>query len=178
MKLRTCGIALIAAAMSSGCFRAEAKTPGPPPALEIPEPPSRLVIPVTFEPPPTPTPSPTPTPTPRPTPPVSSGRGTPPPTGTPPVTTPPPSDPPPPPPVLQTNTNMAELERQANDRLDRADKDLAKIAGTPLSKNAQAQFDSAKRFAKQARDAINAKNFVYALYCADKAATLASLLLK
>ncbi|HVQ41848.1 MAG TPA: hypothetical protein VMS54_06570 [Vicinamibacterales bacterium] len=47
-----------------------------------------------------------------------------------------------------------------------------------MSVDAREQYDSAKRFVRMAEDKLREKNFVYAEYCADKAATLASLLVK
>ena len=56
--------------------------------------------------------------------------------------------------------------------------DLKRVQRASLSADAKEQFDSAERFARMAEDALRTKNFVYAFYCADKAATLASLLVK
>ncbi len=81
-------------------------------------------------------------------------------------------------PVLQTATSLAELEARARERLDRAEKDLALVSRGALGPDARDQYDSAARFIRMAKEAITAKNFVYAAYCADKAATLASLLVK
>jgi hypothetical protein len=47
-----------------------------------------------------------------------------------------------------------------------------------LSADAREQYDSAQRFVHLAEAKLLEKNFVYADYCADKAATLASLLVK
>ena len=170
------GIVVFAAVMSTGCFKAEAKTPAAAPALETPEPPDRVVFPVTLDPPPAPiVPTPTPTPTPRPTPTPAAGRGATPPPTTPPATTTPPTDPPTPPPVLQT-APLGELASQAKDRYDRADQDLKRISPNALSKNARGQYDSATRFVRLAKEAMEAKNYVYAMYCADKALSITSLL--
>ena len=167
------GIALMAAAMAGGCLRAEAKTPAPAPVLQTPEPPARLVIPVSIE-PPAPTPTPTPTPTPRPAT-NTGGRATAPP---PPVTPPVQEATPPPPTVLQTNASQTDLEKRAKDRLEVAQRDLLRVSAMTLGKDAQEQYQSAKRFVRMAQDALAAKNFVQAVYCADKAATLAGLLAK
>ena len=63
-------------------------------------------------------------------------------------------------------------------RLKQARDDLKRVQRSLLSADAKEQYDSAERFARMADAAISAKNFVYAGYCADKAATLASLLVK
>jgi hypothetical protein len=47
-----------------------------------------------------------------------------------------------------------------------------------LGREAQSQYDNAMRFIRTTQQALAAKNFVYAAYCADKAATLAALLVK
>ena len=55
---------------------------------------------------------------------------------------------------------------------------MGKVKKDALPRSAREQFDSAERFIKMARSALGVKNFVYAYYCADKAATLAELLVK
>lgn len=72
----------------------------------------------------------------------------------------------------------AEVERQATERLKRAEDDLKRVQKASLPADARDQFDTAQRFVRMAQDAMRGKNFVYAFYCADKAATLASLLVK
>jgi len=71
-----------------------------------------------------------------------------------------------------------EVEQRATARLKKAEDDLKRVQKTSLPADARDQFESAERFVRMAQEAIKAKNFVYALYCADKAATLASLLVK
>ena len=159
---------------SGACTKLRARTPEPPPpSLTTPDPPSRLVIPIPVEPPEPPPASTTDKPAP-----VTTGR----PTGnrvTPPAT--PPTAPPvetTPPPVLQTGGSSAELEARTRERLDRAQKDLGRVSRDGLGNNARDQYDSALRFIRMAKDAMTARNFPYAHYCADKAATLASQLVK
>ena len=163
------------AVTSAACDKVQAKTPGPvpDPALTVPAPPRPLIIPVPTEPTPTPTPAETPAPTPsRPT----SGRGTPPPSPTP-VPTPTPTAEATPP-VLQAGSSLKELENRAKERLERATQDLKRVTFTSLGADARDQYNSAASFIRKAEDAIRVKNFIYAHYCADKAATLAGLLLK
>jgi hypothetical protein len=161
-----------------GCGLLHAKAPGPTPALSVPEPPLRLVIPVSIDPPaatPAPTASPAPATPPRPTP--APARPTPTPTPTTTTTTPPPVDTPPP--VLHTAAaSLADLETRARERLGRAEKDLGRVSRNALGPDARDQYDSAARFIRMAKDAIAARILVYAAYCADKAATLAGLLVK
>lgn len=80
--------------------------------------------------------------------------------------------------MLQTSASQLELEARTKERLERANKDLLRVSVGSLGKDAQEQYQSAKRFVRMAQDALIAKNFVAAFYCADKAATLASLLAK
>ena len=165
---------LLAVVVSVGCVHAQAKTVGPDPVLTTPDPPARVLIPVPPEsllPPPTPTPEPTPTPVAgRPAVPV---RPTPTPTTTP-VPTPTPIENPP---VLQT-ANMGALEVQARERLDRAEKDFAKLKRDSLGPDARDNYDVAARYIRQAHQALNDKNFTFAKTCADKAAIIAGLLIK
>jgi len=174
--VRISALAAMIGVTAAACGHAQAKTPGPTPALAVPDPPSRLVIPVALEiPAPTPAPSDKPVPTTSPRP--SAARPTPTPVATP-TPTPSPTPVETPPPVLQTTATPGEFEARAQDWLARARKDLARVSPGKLSRDARDQYDSAERFIRMAQDAIAAKNFVYAAYCADKAATLAGLLVK
>jgi uncharacterized protein (DUF885 family) len=91
---------------------------------------------------------------------------------------PPPTPTPTPPPAgsLETTTNPAELEGRARGLISSAEKTLEKIDVKALSGEAKTQYDTARRFLKQADDALKAKNVVYAWQLADKANTLATLL--
>jgi outer membrane biosynthesis protein TonB len=157
----------------SACTKVQAKTPGPAPApapLAVPEPPIRLQIPVDLEPPPPPpatekptapvTPAtriPRPTPTPTPTPPATTGETT-------------------APPVVQTR-DQAQNETRAREQLQNAVTNLARVQ-PPLGRAAQDQYESAQKFVRMTREALSARNYVYAVYCAEKAATLAAMLVK
>ena len=159
----------------SACNKVQAKTPGPAPTpLVVPDPPMRLHLPVDVEPPPPPPPTtekpaapttppprqkPAPTPTVTPTPPAAS-------TG---ETTPPP--------VVQTN-DQAQNEARARDHLRNAEHNLSKVQPTSLPRAAQDQYESAQKFVRMAKEALTARNYVYAASCAEKAATLAALLVK
>jgi outer membrane biosynthesis protein TonB len=158
------------------CTKARAQTPGPPPALNVPDTPERMNIPVNPDPIPPPEPPPVP-PAEKPVvaPPASATtkpRPTPTPTASPVV--PPPADTSPAPVRLA----QSGVEEQARNRLAVAVRDMAKVKKDALPRSAREQFDSAERFIKMARSALDVKNFVYAYYCADKAATLAELLVK
>lgn len=167
----------MAAAAAVACGKVQAKTPAPTPSLTMPDPPPRAVMPAIVDlsaPPPaiekpaapaatrptttttrpaaTPVATPVATPTPSPTPPVAD------------------------PPVLQTPASQVQLEKNARETLDRATKSLQRIKRDTLGADARDQFDSANRYIQLATDAIQAKNFVYAVACAERAATLVSLI--
>jgi outer membrane biosynthesis protein TonB len=164
----------------SACGKVEAHTPQPP-ALQVPAPPPRVVVPVKLEPAPTEIPAPQPTAPPPPAPATSPRpRETPPPAA--PAPAKPAEKPAPLPagetPVLQTTSNVAELEKRARTLLDEAKRDLALVVRANLSADAKAQYDQAQRFCAQAQEALKNKNFVYARDLAEKAANLASQLPK
>jgi hypothetical protein len=83
-----------------------------------------------------------------------------------------------PPTTLQTAPTAAdaELERGIRATLARANADLRRINTRALSAEARDQYDTASRFARQADDAIRAKNLVFARTLAEKAAALAAQL--
>jgi len=139
----------------------------------MPVAPVRVVVPVAIETPPVDPPKP---PAPASAPAQSRPVTTPaPPPVTPPAgTTPPPE----PAPILQTSPNATETERRVRTTMLKAQGDLGRIDYKRLNQDAKAQFDQAKRFIDQAEGALKVKNFVYAEQLADKAASLAALLVK
>jgi hypothetical protein len=160
----------------SACGKVQAHTPEPMPGLDVPAPPSRVVVPVTLDDPPPPAPPATSTP------PPPRSRETPQTPARPPDRTvtsaPPTATPAEPAPVLQTTSNVGELEQHARVSLAAAQRDLDRVDYRGLGANARDQYDSAKRFMRQADGALRGKNFTYAAQLADKAAALASLLVK
>jgi len=173
--MKRVALLLALCAGAAACGKVQAKAPAPPPALTVPEPPTRVVMPVNIDPPVPPpvTEKPAPTAATRPT----VGRPTPTPSPTP-VATPAPPTTDSTPLVLQTSANLADLEKKALERVEKAQKDLQRITRKSLGKDAQDQYDSAERFFRMASDAMKMKNFVYASFCAEKASTLAELLIK
>jgi len=177
---------IFATVFLSGCARAQAKiTPDGP--LEMPAPPAREVEPIESEPPPpvplaqeparnTPArPRPTPTPTP---PRTEAPRPEPARPETQPVEAKPVEDPPRPPTTLQTTppTAEGEVERLIRASIAKANADLNRVDYRALNNDARNQYDTAKRFIRQADDAMRAKNLVFAKSVADKAAALAAQL--
>ncbi len=148
------------------------------PALDLPAPPGRLIVPTTLpEPTPDPTPTPVAQPPARPTAPPPASRQVEKPTPTP---TPPPEPTPTatPGPVLQTTPNADELAKTANQQLASASRDLDKVNFQALSADARQQYQAARQYIDQAKEALRVKNYVFANQLAEKAAVLASLLVK
>jgi outer membrane biosynthesis protein TonB len=83
-----------------------------------------------------------------------------------------------PPTTLQTTPTTAEgdLERGVRATLTRATNELNRIDYRGLNTDARTQYDTAKRFIRQADDAMKSKNLVFAKNLADKAAAIAAQL--
>jgi hypothetical protein len=187
LALVPCLVGLVLALGATGCARLTARTEPPPPPLDVPAPPPRVVEAVDTErptagtlvdapasgapssrrPPPArvePSPKPEPPKPAEPTPPV--------------VETAPPSDPPRPAPTLQTTPpeRQGAVELEIRAALGRAHRDLGKIDYRRLSQEAQKQYDQAKRFATQAEDALQNRNLPLAQQFAQNAANMAAQL--
>lgn len=172
----------------SGCLRAHAKTaPALPDApLVVPPAPDRDIETADVEAPPPPPPEPAPEPPrtlpprPRPAPVREQPRAEPPKQEPPPAETPRPAEEPPrgASTTLQTTpaTAEGELERGVRATLMRATSELNRIDYRGLNADAKLQYDAAKRFIRQADDAMRSKNLVFAKNLADKAATIADQL--
>ena len=80
--------------------------------------------------------------------------------------------------TLQTKPPGAESDAEGAIRatLRHANTDLSRVDYQKLNADARTQYDYAKRFIRQAEDALNAKNPVFAKTVADKAAALAAQL--
>lgn len=78
-------------------------------------------------------------------------------------------------PALRTpqTANDSVSERRITDVLTRTRRSLGNVKRDQLSADAQAQFDTARRFIDQAEDALKVRNYMFAAYLADKAETLA-----
>jgi hypothetical protein len=64
------------------------------------------------------------------------------------------------------------------DLLGRATRDLSRVNSASLNNDGRAQYDTARRFIQQAEDALRARNIVFAGKLADKAATMAAVLVR
>jgi len=84
-----------------------------------------------------------------------------------------------PPTSLQTTSTQreGEVERRVRVLVAQATNDLNRVNYQALNPDARNQYDTAKRFATQAEEALRARNLVFASNLADKAAALAAQLL-
>jgi len=173
-------VVLVAAASLTGCHKAPVHVPAPVPSLNVPVPDTRLVIPspvveapVEVQAPPDPPPVATPPPRTREASPARPPQPAP--------TPPPPVNPPASEassPVLQTTAKVLEQENRARALLGNAERDLGRIQRSELTRDGQVHYDNAQQFVRQAKAALDVKNYVFALELADKAATLATMLVK
>lgn len=160
----------------AACAQSQARTL-PPVVMHVPPPPPRVAIPVSL-----PEPIEEPEAAPPTTAPASPAR---PPRETPPRTAerpaapaPPAAAPETPTAVLQTTVNVGALEQRASWLLGDAEKNLERVNRGQLVAQERAQYDSAMSFIRNARRALQNKNFNYAEQLADKAAKLARALVK
>ena len=176
----------LVAGFASGCMRARAtaKITPPPPPLDVPLPPPRLVEAAEETPPPEPLTlpaEPTRSTLPRPRTPPAPAQQT--------ESSKQPAEPPKAPeepkevkpPAATTlrktpTQKEGELERRTRGLLLEATSNLNRIDYGRLNPDAKGQYDSAKGFVRQAEDALRTQNLVFASYLADKAATLAAQL--
>jgi hypothetical protein len=179
---------LIALSIAGGsaCLTGRAQTEAERPALDVPAPPDRVVP---LVPPPEP-----PLPAIEPVEDLSSGTKPSPPARNkplaskppaqdppkpeskpdPPVTETPPPATPPPAPQLKLPENADAQSRTIRDTIERTRRMLGQTDRTKLSsRDRQKAFDDAQLFMKQAEDALNAKNLLFAKELADKAERLA-----
>jgi hypothetical protein len=78
--------------------------------------------------------------------------------------------------TLQTPASAAESEVSIRDQLARAEGELQRVDYRTLSLTLKEQYDVAKRFIQQSREALVAKNLVYAATLAGKASEIAEVL--
>ena len=72
----------------------------------------------------------------------------------------------------------AQTVTAIRDLINRANRDLSRVNSASLNNDGRAQYDTARRFIQQAQDALTARNIVFAGKLADKAATMASVLVR
>jgi hypothetical protein len=95
-------------------------------------------------------------------------------------TPPAPVDPAPaaPAPVLQTTANVGALEERALWLLAEAERNLERVNRRDLGAQARAQYDRAVSFIRNAKNALQIRNFNYAEQLAAKAAAVARELVR
>lgn len=64
------------------------------------------------------------------------------------------------------------------DLLGRATRDLSRVNPASLNADGRSQYETARRFIQQAEEAVKARNIVFASKLADKAATMAAVLVR
>ncbi len=72
----------------------------------------------------------------------------------------------------------AQTAAAIRDLLARGARDLARVNAAALDADGRAQFEAARRFLQQADEALKARNIVFAGKLADKAATMAAVLVR
>ena len=72
----------------------------------------------------------------------------------------------------------AQTAAAIRDLIAKAGRDLSRVNTASLDADGRAQFDTARRFLQQAEDALKARNIVFAGKLADKAATMAAVLVR
>lgn len=72
----------------------------------------------------------------------------------------------------------AQTVTAIRDLLGRAARDLSRVNAGALNSDGRSQYETARRFLEQAEDALKARNIVFAGRLADKAATMASILVR
>jgi hypothetical protein len=174
------------ALLAGGCAKVQANTEPAMPVLEPPPPPPRTVETYVDEPVETTAPSPAetalnsppPRPAVRPQVPVPAA-----------VTPPKPVEPPrieperptTPPPALTLKPaagGESATETSIRGLIANASRDLGRTNYTSLNADGRAQYDTAKRFMQQAEEALRGGNLVFAGKLADKAATMAAVLVR
>jgi hypothetical protein len=71
-----------------------------------------------------------------------------------------------------------KTEASIRDLMSRASRDLQRVNYAALDADGRAQYDTARRFMQQAEDAMKGGNLAFAGKLADKAATMASVLIR
>lgn len=167
------GAVAVGAALLSGCAKMQAKTVPEGPALLMPAPPAREIV-AALDPPPLPVDEPIVPPTPTVAPPPVTPRPAPAPPRA--ARPDPPAEPPAPriePRTLRAPGDVAR-EGAIRERLSGATGDLGRVDYGKLGATARSQYDQARRFVRQAEQAIKDQNLAFASTLADKAATLAA----
>jgi hypothetical protein len=167
---------VVVAVGCAACSRMQARTL-PPVAMNVPPPPPRVAIPVSLPEQPVTEPEPDPPAAPPATPARPRTETAPPRTVIEPKPSAAPATPEGPTP-LQTTANVSALAQRATWLLGEAEKALERVNLAQLVPQERAQYHLARGFIRNARNALQLKNFTFAEQLADKAAKLARALVK
>lgn len=80
--------------------------------------------------------------------------------------------------LTPTPGSEAQTVTAIQNLMDRAARDLSRVNANALNADGRSQFDTARRFLQQADEALKARNIVFAGRLADKAATMAAILVR
>ena len=80
--------------------------------------------------------------------------------------------------LTPTPGSEAQTVTAIRDLIGRATRDLSRVNSSSLNNDGRAQYDTARRFIQQAEDALRSRNIVFAGKLADKAATMAAVLVR
>jgi outer membrane biosynthesis protein TonB len=178
--MRVVSIVLLTVSLGACAAKAQVRTEIPVPPLDPPAPPPRVVAVYAPDPEPLPVTPPVEPATPV-RPPARPARPEQKPE---PTATPEPAETvtrqPAPPSLTMTPSSGSESQTVAaiRDLLGSATRDLSRVNSASLSGDRRAQYDTARRFIQQAEEALKARNVVFAGKLADKAATMAAVLVR
>lgn len=179
MRASSIAIVLLTASLSGCAAKAQVRTEPEVPPLDPPPPPPRVVALYAPEPEPAPPPPAVEPPAPA-RPPARPSRPEQKAEPVSPMPEPEPARPSPAPALTLTPSPGSEAQTLTaiRDLLARANRDLSRVNAASLSGDGRAQYDQARRFIQQAEEALKTRNIVFAGKLADKAATMAAVLVR
>lgn len=80
--------------------------------------------------------------------------------------------------LTPTPGSEAQTVTAIRDLMGRAARDLSRVNASALNADGRSQFETARRFLQQAEEALKIRNIVFAGRLADKAATMAAILVR
>lgn len=80
--------------------------------------------------------------------------------------------------LTPTPGSEAQTVTAIRDLMGRAARDLSRVNANALNADGRSQFETARRFLQQAEEALKTRNIVFAGRLADKAATMAAILVR
>lgn len=80
--------------------------------------------------------------------------------------------------LTPTPGSEAQTVTAIQDMMNRASRDLSRVNANALNADGRSQFETARRFLQQAEEALKTRNIVFAGRLADKAATMAAILVR